>query len=275
MTLVDTGDETHDRRPAQARRASYVGRRDVLLHLRRRRRRRRHRRADRLSSRTGTQATVTAVQPPGRFGVLDIDGDTVTASRRSRTATAAGSTAASSCSSPRCSTTDRGRPDGLGARAARAAWRTTASCRAYRHHGFWQPMDTLRDKNHARGAVGSRATPPWKSLVIEPRLLARTGASSSPATPASRAPGWRCWLHALGAEVHRLRARAADRRRISVRRGSRRPAIIGPSIGDVRDLGGAARGARRQRRRRSSSTWPRSRWCARPTTNRSRPSRPT
>ena len=28
--------------------------------------------------------------------------------------------------------------------------------RAYRHTGFWQPMDTLRDKNDAGGAVASR-----------------------------------------------------------------------------------------------------------------------
>ena len=43
VTLVDTGEETHDRRAAEARRASYVDDDDLLLHLRRRRRRRRHR----------------------------------------------------------------------------------------------------------------------------------------------------------------------------------------------------------------------------------------
>ncbi len=32
---------------------------------------------------------------------------------------------------------------------------------AYRHEGFWQPMDTLREKRHPRRAVGS-GTAPWK-----------------------------------------------------------------------------------------------------------------
>ena len=27
---------------------------------------------------------------------------------------------------------------------------------AFEHRGFWQPMDTLRDKNHAGGALGVR-----------------------------------------------------------------------------------------------------------------------
>ena len=31
---------------------------------------------------------------------------------------------------------------------------------AYRHHGFWQPMDTLRDKNYLEGLWSSG--PPWK-----------------------------------------------------------------------------------------------------------------
>ena len=50
-------------------------RRGLLLHLWRRRRRHRHRRAGRLPPRAGRLATVTAVQPPGRFGALDLDGD--------------------------------------------------------------------------------------------------------------------------------------------------------------------------------------------------------
>lgn len=33
---------------------------------------------------------------------------------------------------------------------------------AYRHHGFWQPMDTLRDKQHLESLWAS-GTAPWKS----------------------------------------------------------------------------------------------------------------
>mgnify|MGYP000090651416 CR=1 FL=1 len=32
---------------------------------------------------------------------------------------------------------------------------------AFRHHGFWQPMDTLRDKNVLED-LWSRESPPWK-----------------------------------------------------------------------------------------------------------------
>ena len=33
--------------------------------------------------------------------------------------------------------------------------------KAYFHHGFWQPMDTLRDKNQLE-ALWSSGNPPWK-----------------------------------------------------------------------------------------------------------------
>ena len=32
---------------------------------------------------------------------------------------------------------------------------------AYKHHGFWQPMDTLRDKNHLEELWDSGKAP-WK-----------------------------------------------------------------------------------------------------------------
>ena len=106
------------------------------------------------------KATLTAVQPPGRFGALDIDGDRIRVSRKSRRATAAGSTAASSCSSPKCSSTSRAtRRRGSAGRWSR--WRATASSRPSRHRGFWQPMDTLRDKLYLEDLWQSGEAP-WK-----------------------------------------------------------------------------------------------------------------
>ena len=72
MTLVDTGDETHDRRPAEARAElqsatsrsaapTATASRDVDIDAPDRR----------FTARGRTLATVTAVQPPGRFGALD------------------------------------------------------------------------------------------------------------------------------------------------------------------------------------------------------------
>ena len=64
----------------------------------------------------GRLATVTAVQPPGRFGALDDRRRRRSrGSRRSRAATAPGSTAASSCSSPASLDYIDGDDDGLGA----------------------------------------------------------------------------------------------------------------------------------------------------------------
>ena len=51
--------------------------------------------------RSGKLAAVTAVQPPGRFGSLVMEGSHVTSFQEKPKATAAGSTAASSCSRPR------------------------------------------------------------------------------------------------------------------------------------------------------------------------------
>jgi glucose-1-phosphate cytidylyltransferase len=35
---------------------------------------------------------------------------------------------------------------------------------AYRHHGFWQPMDTLRDKMYL-DEMWQSSNPPWKKWV--------------------------------------------------------------------------------------------------------------
>ena len=74
VTLADTGQETMTggrvRRIKQLRR-----RRHVHGHLRRRRRRRRHPGAARLPPRARPLATVTAVRPTSRFGVLDLADD--------------------------------------------------------------------------------------------------------------------------------------------------------------------------------------------------------
>ena len=97
-----------DRRTTEAGRR-VRRRRDLLPHLRRLRRRHRHRRADRVPPRAGRPRHVDRRSSrPAASGQLVArpGGDEDHArSRRSRTATAAGSTAASSCSSRRCSTT--------------------------------------------------------------------------------------------------------------------------------------------------------------------------
>ena len=75
VTLVDTGEDTHDRRPAEAGRASTSTATTFCLTYGDGVARRRHRASSIAFHRAhGKLATVTAVQPPGRFGALEIDG---------------------------------------------------------------------------------------------------------------------------------------------------------------------------------------------------------
>ena len=108
-----------------------------------------------------TLATVTAVQPPGRFGALDLDGDRVHDFREKPPGDGGWTNGGFFVLSP-----EVGRY--LGGDAT--VWEDEPvhglardgqlSC--YRHHGFWQAMDTLRDRNHLE-ALWSSGTAPWRT----------------------------------------------------------------------------------------------------------------
>ena len=109
----------------------------------------------------GLQATLTAVYPPGRFGALDINADL-------------------------CVTTFKEKPKGDGGminggffvltpqvidliKNDLTVWEReplemlsqSNQLKAFRHEGFWQPMDTLRDKNHL-DELWQSGRAPWK-----------------------------------------------------------------------------------------------------------------
>lgn len=109
----------------------------------------------------GTLATVTATFPPGRFGALRLDGDKVKSFRE--------------------------KPDGDGAMvnggffvlspkvlnlipSDKTVWEfepmkqlaREGELSAYRHSGYWQPMDTLRDKVYLEDLWVS-GNAPWKT----------------------------------------------------------------------------------------------------------------
>ena len=108
----------------------------------------------------GARATITSVSPPGRFGALEMDDARVTGFRE--------------------------KPDGGGGRinggffvadpsvldlvdGPETPWEAEPLERlakggelmAYRHEGFWQPMDTLRDKQHLE-ELWQTGKAPWK-----------------------------------------------------------------------------------------------------------------
>lgn len=114
----------------------------------------------RFHAEAGRKATITAVAPPGRFGSLEFDGDLVRKFKE--------------------------KPDGDGGfinggyfvldpsvidliDGPQTIWENeplehlahSNQLAAYRHTGFWQPMDTLRDKQHLEELWLKGA--PWKS----------------------------------------------------------------------------------------------------------------
>ena len=109
----------------------------------------------------GKLATVTAVRPPARFGHLEIDGDAIERVLRE----------AADRRGLDQRRLLRARAGGLRLHRRRrdrsaSASRSSGSPRdgqlmAYRHDGFWQCMDTLRDKA-ARGALGKRPRRPGR-----------------------------------------------------------------------------------------------------------------
>jgi len=107
----------------------------------------------------GKLATITATQPPGRFGVVDLDGDRVTQLREKPLGDGGWINGGFFVLSPRVlnlitgdDTPWEGGP--LQALAARG------DLMAYRHAGFWQPMDTLRERNYLE-ELWSSGQAPW------------------------------------------------------------------------------------------------------------------
>ncbi|CAM3563867.1 glucose-1-phosphate cytidylyltransferase [Paracidovorax anthurii] len=109
----------------------------------------------------GRQATLTATHQPGRFGALQMDDDQVLSFREKPDGGGGMVNGGFFVLSP-------GVFDLIDSDATiweRAPLETLArqgELRAYRHEGFWQPMDTLRDKNYLE-QLWQGGSAPWKS----------------------------------------------------------------------------------------------------------------
>jgi glucose-1-phosphate cytidylyltransferase len=108
----------------------------------------------------GTIATVTAVQPPGRFGAMDVDGDRILRFQEKPLGDGAWINGGFFVLSP-----DVGRYlDGDETVWEQEPLRRLAEDRqlsSFRHDGFWQPMDTLRDKRQLE-ELWESGQAPWK-----------------------------------------------------------------------------------------------------------------
>ena len=102
----------------------------------------------------------TATLPPGRFGALEFNGNKVAKFMEKPKGDGAMINGGFFVLSPKVLT----RIDGDGTIWARGPLETLAAdgqLAAYQHNGFWQPMDTLRDKIHLE-ELGATGQAPWK-----------------------------------------------------------------------------------------------------------------
>ena len=108
----------------------------------------------------GRVATVTSVQPPGRYGALETDGDLVKGFMEKPQGDGGRINGGYFVLSPKVIDYIDG---------DNTSWESGPLERlakekqlvAFQHQGFWQPMDTLRDKNHLE-ELWQSGKAPWK-----------------------------------------------------------------------------------------------------------------
>lgn len=108
----------------------------------------------------GKLATVTAVQPPGRYGALERNGDQVTGFVEKPRGDGGVINGGFFVLSPRCMDFIDGDQSSWEA-APLTQLAKMGEMMAFEHLDFWQPMDTLRDKNLLE-ELWSSGKAPWK-----------------------------------------------------------------------------------------------------------------
>jgi glucose-1-phosphate cytidylyltransferase len=108
----------------------------------------------------GTIATVTATQPPGRFGVLTMNGARITAFEEKPPGDAGWVNGGYFVLSPKAIDYVSG-DDTVWEREPMERLSKEGNLSAYQHRGFWQPLDTLRDKDLLND-LWDAGKAPWK-----------------------------------------------------------------------------------------------------------------
>ena len=107
------------------------------------------------------KATMTAVQPPGRFGALVLDGPMITSFQEKPKGDGGWINGGFFVLSPAAIDYIDGDATVWEREPLERLARDRALA-AYFHRGFWQPMDTLRDKNHLE-EIWAAGQAPWKT----------------------------------------------------------------------------------------------------------------
>jgi glucose-1-phosphate cytidylyltransferase len=108
----------------------------------------------------GCLATVTAVRPPGRFGRLDLQGNRARGLQEKPRGDGDWINGGFFVISPAALDHIEGDAT-LWEKEPLQTLAASGQLAAFRHDGFWQPMDTLRDKNHLE-ALWEGGQAPWK-----------------------------------------------------------------------------------------------------------------
>ena len=109
----------------------------------------------------GRDATVTAVRPPGRFGALDLDGDGVAGFLEKPLGDGSWINGGFFVLSP--DVIDRIADDAtVWEKDPLEGLARDGQLAAFKHDGFWQPMDTLRDKRYLED-LWSSGKAAWKT----------------------------------------------------------------------------------------------------------------
>jgi glucose-1-phosphate cytidylyltransferase len=109
----------------------------------------------------GVSATVTAVQPPGRFGALDIEGERVRDFEEKPRGDGGWTNGGFFVLSPSVARHIEGEQT-LWEEGPMRTLAREGELACFRHDGFWQAMDTLRDRNHLE-ALWSSGEAPWRT----------------------------------------------------------------------------------------------------------------
>lgn len=112
--------------------------------------------------RNGKYATLTAVQPQGRFGVLDIDGDSITSfQEKPKNSSSAWINGGFFVLEPEIFKYIKGGDSTVWEREPLMSLAKDGQLCAYKHNGFWHPMDMLKDKQELNKLWNSNNAP-WK-----------------------------------------------------------------------------------------------------------------
>ena len=109
----------------------------------------------------GKLATVTSVFPPGRFGALEIEGSSVKSFMEKPKGDGGMINGGFFVLSPKVLNRIEG-PETLWEHEPLKSLAVDGELMAFEHQGFWQPMDTLRDKTLLEGLWANNKAP-WKT----------------------------------------------------------------------------------------------------------------